>query len=106
MGTNDNLLELFSKHTKAKRDKMNDIDRARFLLQFNTIKGNINYISHVYNLIVQVGLTALKAEPKDLCYTYKHNSNSEMPEQEQESPSRLALFYIQSLIHNFKHSWY
>lgn len=66
MGTNDNLLELFRKRAKVKRDKMNDVDRARFLLQFNTIEGNINCISHGYNLAVHAGLTALNQKASDM----------------------------------------
>jgi hypothetical protein len=85
---------------------MNDVDRARFLLYFNIVEGNINCISHVYNLAVQAGLTALKAEPRAFRYAYERNINGEIPAQEPESPSRLALFCMRSLIHNFKHSRY
>jgi hypothetical protein len=85
---------------------MNDIDRARSLLQFNTVEVNINCTSHVYNLAVKAGLTALEAEPEGLQYSYERNSSGEIPAKEQESPSRPALFCTRSLIHNFKHSRY
>ena len=90
VGTNNNILELFSKRARAMQDKMNDLDWARFSLQFNTVKGDNNFITHVYNIAVQAGTTAIIAEPNGLRYTNKRDSNREILPQERESPSRFS----------------
>jgi hypothetical protein len=64
VGTNDCLLKLFEQKVKYKWDKMSILDQARFSLRFQASEGNINYISHIYNLAVQAGNVAMKIDTK------------------------------------------
>jgi hypothetical protein len=64
VGTNDSLLKLFEQKVKQKWEEMDHFNKAKFSLRFQASEGNINCISHIYNLAVQAGHTAVKVNVK------------------------------------------
>jgi hypothetical protein len=79
------------------------VDQSKFTLCFQVSEGNINCISHIYNLAVQARHCAVKVNYKKDKIRYAFEQGSpEFPAAELESTGRLALFQIRSLIHKFR----
>jgi hypothetical protein len=97
-------LKLFEQKVKHKWEQIDHLNKIKFSLRFQALEGNINYISHIYNLAIQAGHTAVKVNAKgkeEIRHAFER-STPEFPEAKLDSTGRLALFRMRSMIHKFR----